>query len=81
MFAWGWVGAGLSIAFRFERYFSDERLVSSPSLMFDLSRMSLLKSLCEIFCSCDFPESQRKLGPFALSIGGKHTGWRISLSL
>ena len=28
-------------------------------------------SLCGTFCSCDFPESKRKLGPFALCIGEK----------
>ena len=38
-------------------------------------------NLCGTFCSCDFPESQRKLGPFALSIGEKLSVWRISLSM
>ena len=34
-------------------------------------------SLCETFCSCNFPESMRKWGPFALSIGEKHSVWRV----
>ena len=39
------------------------------------------ESLWEMFCSCDFPESLRKLGPFTLRIGEKHSVWRISLSV
>ena len=38
-------------------------------------------SLCGMFCSCDFLESQHKLGPFALSLGEKHSVWCISLSV
>ena len=30
-------------------------------------------SLCGTVCSCNFPESQHKVGPFALSIGEKHS--------
>ena len=31
-------------------------------------------SLCGTFCSCDFPESQRKLGPFALLVRNTQFG-------
>ena len=49
--------------------------------LLDRSLVRVCDSLCGKFCSCNFPELQRKLGLFALSIGEKHSVWRISLSM
>ena len=38
-------------------------------------------SLCGMFYSCDFQESQHRLDPFALSIGDKHSVWCHTFSV